>query len=82
MPTDYGKDDCLVLGSGRGILGFYLGKTGLENNNGIFNNVTLVEEDKELVDYTKTIISDTSITNINALCNRSLEETAPRTANA
>ncbi len=80
MPTDYGKDDCLILGSGRGILGFYLGKTGLENNNGIFNNVTLVEEDEELVDYTKTIISDTSITNINALCNRSLEETAPRTA--
>ena len=80
MPLDYGKDELLVIGAGRGLLAYYLGKTGLENNNGIFNNVTTVEEDSELVDYQKSTISDRGVNNVLPLVGRSLEVPSPRTA--
>ncbi len=78
MPS-YGTDDLLVVGAGRGLLPFYLGDTTLSNNNGIFKNVVSVERDQELVDYTKKVISDTGISNIEAVCNDSLSEPSPQT---
>jgi len=78
MPS-YGTDDLLVVGAGRGLLPFYLGDTSVSNNNGIFKNVVSVERDQELVNYTKKIISDTGINNIEAVCNDSLSEPNPRT---
>jgi hypothetical protein len=78
MPS-YGTDDLLVLGAGRGVLGFFLGKTGLNNNNGIFNNVVMAEEDQELVEYTNKVMTDTGVNNIQMVNNNGLEEPAPRT---
>lgn len=78
MPS-YGKDDLLVLGAGRGIIGFFLGKTGLSNNNGIFENVIMAEEDQELVDYTNAVMTDTGVSNIQMVTNNGLEEPIPRT---
>ena len=75
----YGTDDLLVVGAGRGLLPFYLGDTTLSNNNGIFKNVVSVEADQELVDYTKKIISDTGISNVEAVCNDCLSEPKPQT---
>ena len=65
----YNTDDLLVVGAGRGLLPFYLGDTTLSNNNDIFKNVVSVERDQELVDYTKKVISNTGINNIEAVCN-------------
>ena len=80
MPNDYKKDELCIIGAGRGTLGFYLGDTGLNSdyahkvNNGLFKNVTMVEDDQELVDWQKYIINKHGITNIKALFNSSIEE--------
>tara|TARA_B100001093_G_C26846835_1_gene1023232 strand:+ start:1795 stop:2883 length:1089 start_codon:yes stop_codon:yes gene_type:complete len=75
----YGTDDLLVVGAGRGLLPFYLGDTGLSNNAGMFKNIVSVEKDEELVNYTKKVINDTGISNIQAVCNNSLSEPQPQT---
>ena len=85
MPNDYKTDELCVIGAGRGVLGFFLGDTGLNSdyahkfNNGLFKNVTMVEDDQELVDYQKYVINKHDITNIQALKGRSLEEPSPKT---
>ena len=85
MPSDYPTNELCIIGAGRGTLGFYLGDTGLNSdyankvNNGLFKNVTMVEDDQELVDWQKYIINKHGITNIQALQGRSLEEPSPNT---
>ncbi len=76
---EYNTDDLLVVGAGRGVTGFFLGDTGLSNNNGIFKNVTMVEEDADLVKYSNSLITKADITNVKSVQNRSIEEPSPRT---
>ena len=49
------------------------------NNNGIFKNVIMVEEDADLVKYSNSLITKAGITNIKSVQNRSIEEPSPRT---
>ena len=85
MPNDYNTDELCIIGAGRGVLGFFLGDTGLNSdyaarvNKGLFKNVTMVEDDQELVDWQKHVINKHGITNIQALKGRSLEEPSPNT---
>lgn len=85
MPKDYNTDELCIIGAGRGVLGFFLGDTGLNSdyaartNKGLFKNVTMVEDDQELVDWQKYVLNKHDITNIEALQGRSLEEPSPHT---
>ena len=85
MPNDYNTDELCIIGAGRGVLGFFLGDTGLNSdyaartNKGLFKNVTMVEDDQELVDWQKYVLNKHDITNIEALQGRSLEEPSPHT---
>ena len=80
MPNDYNTDELCIIGAGRGMLGFFLGDTGLNSdyaarvNKGLFKNVTMVEEDSELVDWQKYVINKHNITNIQALQGSSLQQ--------
>ena len=86
MPNDYNTDELCIIGAGRGVLGFFLGDTGLNSdyaarvNKGLFKNVTMVETDPELVDWQKHVINKHDITNIQALQGDSLQQPLQSTA--
>tara|TARA_B100001996_G_C18613877_1_gene574879 strand:+ start:119 stop:1270 length:1152 start_codon:yes stop_codon:yes gene_type:complete len=79
MPAGYGTDECLFLGAGRGTSSFYLYKSDLDHDGGIFVNMTAVDKDPDLIDYQKETMSKWSLGKYNALVNNGLQEPAPRT---